>query len=391
MRAVQPCFARVKGAPMKKILATVLTVLLALVLAASCGTPTPDGPTEKRSVELSQLYDGQTGQFSLDGHLPGTGRSVLEGAAGYLPDETVLFEGQPATVAYSYDQDSLTGAAFAFDTREMDASQWVETASRLYTLLDGALEGLAECTEGEPGNESGGTCSWYAGPPGGRAMLRFLSTPPTEETAGVLRVEIVSDYGDYQAVSDDYLAQFRPADETMVRVADWVPGIFVELKYATADNFIGQVIYDFTDAWLRFGTVEKLMRIQEALRSQGYSLKVYDAFRPVKAQFKLWEAVPDPVFVANPYKGYSTHSRGNTVDLTLVTLDGQPVEMPTPFDTFSDQADHDYSDVSEEAARNATLLENALLAEGFHTNPHEWWHYYDSISYPVAKDFDPGA
>ena len=326
---------------MKKALAAVLPVLLALVLAASCGAPPPDDQTEKRTVKLSQLYDGQTGQFSLDGHLPGTGRSVIEGAAGYLPDEPDLFEGRPATTSYSYNQDDLTGAAFVLDTREMDQDQWVEAASSLYTLFSGTLEGLTEYTEGEAGNESGGTCSWYAGPPGGRAMLRFLSAPPTESEPGVLRVEIVSDYGDDQAVSDAYLAQFAPADDAMVRVADWVPGIFVELKYATADNFIGQVIYDFTDAWLRFGTVEKLMRIQESLRAQGYSLKVYDAFRPVRAQFKLWEAVPDPVFVANPYKGYSTHSRGNTVDLTLVTLDGQPVEMPTPFDTFSDQADHD--------------------------------------------------
>ena len=375
---------------MKKILTAVLPILLTLTFAASCGTPSPDNQTEKRTVAISQLYDGQAGAFSLDGHLPGTGRGVLEGAAGYLPDEPVLFEGRPATVAYSYDQDLLTGAAFVLDTREMDKAQWAEAASSLYTLLGGALEGLTGYTEGEPGNESGGVCAWYSGPPGGRALLRFLSTPPAGDAAAVLRIEIVSDYGDYQAVSDAYLAQFRPADDAMVRVADWVPGIFVELKYATADNFIGQVIYDFTDAWLRFGTVEKLMRIQEALRAQGYSLKVYDAFRPVKAQFKLWEAVPDPVFVANPYKGYSTHSRGNTVDLTLVTLDGQPVDMPTPFDTFSDQADHDYSDVSEEAARNATLLENALFAEGFRTNPYEWWHYYDSASYPVAKDFDPG-
>ena len=114
----------------------------------------------------------------------------------------------------------------------------------------------------------------------------------------------------------------EPADETLVTVTDYIPGIFVELKYATEDNFTGQVIYGFTDARLRYGTVKKLARVQAALLEQGYSLKIWDACRPVSAQFALWEVCPDPVYVANPNKGYSSHSRGNTVDVTLVLSDG---------------------------------------------------------------------
>jgi zinc D-Ala-D-Ala dipeptidase len=178
-------------------------------------------------------------------------------------------------------------------------------------------------------------------------------------------------------------------DDEMVNVSDWIPSAYVGLMYATNDNFTGQVIYDFSSAYLRYGTVKKLIDVQKKLNQQGYSLKICDAFRPVSAQFKLWEVVPDPNFVADPYHGYSTHSRGNTVDVTLVTITGDPVEMPTEVDTFSRLADRDYSDVSEVAAKNALLLQNIMVDAGFKTNSKEWWHYYDEVSYPVAMDFIP--
>jgi zinc D-Ala-D-Ala dipeptidase len=170
-------------------------------------------------------------------------------------------------------------------------------------------------------------------------------------------------------------------------MADWIPSVFV--VNATSENFTGEVIYEFSSAYLRYGTVKKLFDVQKKLNQQGYSLKICDAFRPVSAQFKLWEVVPDPNFVADPYHGYSTHSRGNTVDVTLVTTTGDPVEMPTEVDTFSPLADRDYSDVSEEAASNAMILQNAMVEAGFKTSSMEWWHYYDTISYPVSTDFVP--
>ena len=92
-------------------------------------------------------------------------------------------------------------------------------------------------------------------------------------------------------------------DEMFVRIRDYIPDIVVELKYATADNFTGQIIYDFEDAFLRYGTVKKLRAVQDALREQGLSLKIWDAFRPVSAQFRLWEVYPDATFVANPQTG----------------------------------------------------------------------------------------
>lgn len=175
----------------------------------------------------------------------------------------------------------------------------------------------------------------------------------------------------------------KTKDDDLVRVRDFIPSVYVELKYASEDNFTGRVIYDFDDAYLRYGTVKKLIQVQNELIELGYFLKIWDAYRPVRAQFVLWDICPDPAYVADPNKGYSNHSRGNTVDVTLVKSDGTEVIMPTGFDDFTAKADRDYSDVSEEAANNALLLENIMSAHGFNCYFGEWWHFSDSTHYAV--------
>lgn len=179
-----------------------------------------------------------------------------------------------------------------------------------------------------------------------------------------------------------------PSDDDLVLVADYIPGIFVELKYSTAENFTGNVIYDFSDAYLRYGTVKKLALVQEQLAEQGCALKIWDAYRPISAQHALWQACPDPVYVVNPNTSFSSHSRANTVDVTLVLSDGSDIEMPTDFDDFSSLADRDYSDVPAVAALNAKLLEEAMLDNGFKGYSEEWWHFSDNDKYPVMTDFD---
>lgn len=177
----------------------------------------------------------------------------------------------------------------------------------------------------------------------------------------------------------------EPADDELVQVLDHIPSIYIELKYAAEDNFTGAVVYDFTDAYLRYGTVKKLAEVQTELLAQGYSLKIWDAYRPVDAQFKLWEICPDPVYVADPNTGYSSHSRGNTIDVTLVLADGTEIGMPTGFDDFSALADRDYSDVPADAAENVLILENMMKDHGFKCYSKEWWHYSDSRTYPVVQ------
>ena len=174
-------------------------------------------------------------------------------------------------------------------------------------------------------------------------------------------------------------------DSTLVPVTDYIPTITADLRYATEANFTGQVIYDFTRPYLRWGTVKKLMAVQRELNALGYGLLIWDGYRPPAAQFKLWEIVPDGNFVANPYTGFSSHSRGNTVDVTLVKLSGEAVEMPSDFDEFAAIADRDYSDVSDTAAANARLLEATMEAHGFKGYWNEWWHYSDTVTYDVIE------
>ena len=181
----------------------------------------------------------------------------------------------------------------------------------------------------------------------------------------------------------------EPGDEDFVKITDYIPGARQELFYATDRNFTGQVIYSFEDAYLRYGTVKKLMAVSKDLETLGLYLKIWDGFRPVSAQFTLWEVCPDPTYVANPNVGYSSHSRGNTVDLTLVDENGEELEMPTGFDDFSAKADRDYSDCTEVAASNAQILEILMEKHGFTGYAGEWWHYSDTVSYPVAEGFEP--
>lgn len=179
--------------------------------------------------------------------------------------------------------------------------------------------------------------------------------------------------------------------DAFARVLDYIPTASQELVYATEENFTGHRIYDFVEVYLRYGTVKKLMLVAQELEQQGLYLKIWDGFRPVSAQFKLWEIYPNSTYVANPNKGYSNHSRGNAVDLTLVDAQGNELEMPTEFDDFSGKADRNYTDATPEAAANAKLLEDTMQKYGFKGYYGEWWHFNDTDTYPVEREFEPMA
>ena len=165
----------------------------------------------------------------------------------------------------------------------------------------------------------------------------------------------------------------EPEDDEYVLVKKYMPDIYVELMYATENNFTGVRIYDFTDAYLRYGTVKKLANVQKELKEQGYRLKIWDAYRPFEAQQKLWEVYPDPNYVANPANGMKKHNLGGTVDITMVAADGSVISMPTEFDDFSLKADRNYSDIEdEEAVKNVMILQNAMENNGFTGYQGEW-------------------
>ena len=154
-----------------------------------------------------------------------------------------------------------------------------------------------------------------------------------------------------------------------------VPGLVVELPYATTDNFLGKAVYPEGARCLLLPAVaERLASAARALAARGFRLKAWDCYRPVHVQWAMWKLVPRRGYVADPHSG-SHHNRGAAVDVTLVTLDGAPVEMPTPYDTFGPAAHHGSSAGTAEARGHREALRQAMVDAGFRPNRMEWWHY----------------
>jgi zinc D-Ala-D-Ala dipeptidase len=163
--------------------------------------------------------------------------------------------------------------------------------------------------------------------------------------------------------------------EPLVEVKPLIPDAVIDLKYATPDNFLKKKVYpDSAKCLLRESVARRLVQAARELRAAGYRLKLFDCYRPLRVQWEMWKILPQPGYVADPRTG-GNHNRGAAVDLTIVTRDGLELEMPTPFDTFTEQAHHGYPGGTEASRRHRELLLKAMESAGFRKNRMEWWHY----------------
>ena len=163
----------------------------------------------------------------------------------------------------------------------------------------------------------------------------------------------------------------------LVEVNRVIPNVVLDIRYATTNNFTGQQLYPSARCFLRPAPAEKLRAVQADLARQGLGLKIYDGYRPLSVQKRMWEVYPHEGYVANPAKG-SRHNRGAAVDLTLVSLTNRmELTMPTPFDDFTPRAHRRAQDLPAEAKQNRDLLEAVMLRHGFVGLPTEWWHFDD--------------
>ena len=159
-----------------------------------------------------------------------------------------------------------------------------------------------------------------------------------------------------------------------------------DIKYATLENFMGKILYYNVPCVIRKGTYNKLCFVQNDLKEMGLQLKIWDAYRPYKVQEEMWEVIQNEKYVSNPSKN-TYHPRGNAVDVTLCDLEGNELEMPTDFDSFSLKAAwSSKDDWNDSARRNAILLKMVMERYGFVTIDSEWWHYNDSEEYDVIFD-----
>lgn len=165
------------------------------------------------------------------------------------------------------------------------------------------------------------------------------------------------------------------------------PTIRLDIRYATADNFLGRAVYPEARAFLQRPAAEALVRAHRRLKTKGYGIVVFDGYRPWSVTKIFWDATPEgkKQFVADPAKG-SRHNRGCAVDLSLYELrTGRMVQMPSEYDEMTERAHPDYRGGSRKARRLRDLLRRAMEREGFTVYEHEWWHfdYKDWSRYPV--------
>jgi zinc D-Ala-D-Ala dipeptidase len=163
-------------------------------------------------------------------------------------------------------------------------------------------------------------------------------------------------------------------EDPILDAAPLVPGLVLEIRYATADNPFHRAVYDTPVFALRRSVALLLARVARSLEPRGLRLVGFDGYRPLSLQKLLWELCPVVGYVAPPERG-SNHNRGSAVDVGLADLEGRRLEMPSDYDEFTERSHHTYEGGSEQARRNRALLRAAMEAETFSANRMEWWHY----------------
>lgn len=163
-------------------------------------------------------------------------------------------------------------------------------------------------------------------------------------------------------------------DTTFVNLKEYSTDFVYDMKYATEDNFLKAKVYDCAECYLRLKTVKALIDANKEFLKKGYRIKLFDCYRPLAIQKRMWKIVPNPEYVADPAKG-SIHNRGGAVDITLVDKNGKELDMGTPFDFFGVEAGHNYLNLSKKVKNNRRFLKKIMTRHNFKSLDSEWWHY----------------
>lgn len=199
-------------------------------------------------------------------------------------------------------------------------------------------------------------------------ILFFVSMQLNAQTKSEYGVEVIEDVSTYQVQVEE-----NPKMQ-LVNLKD-LKGIYFDIRYATKNNFVGEVVYPSPDAFARKQVAEALQKANSIFAKKGLAIKIFDAYRPYSATVQFYELVEDTTYVASPYSG-SRHNRGCAVDLTLVDKEtGEDLNMPTSYDHFTEKAHPTFMDLEEEQINNRQLLIEVMESVGFKVYPYEWWHF----------------
>lgn len=184
-------------------------------------------------------------------------------------------------------------------------------------------------------------------------------------------------------LSLDALGQSGPAKQKDKRDADLIElsklskTIKLDIRYATANNFVGRAVYPEARAFLQRPAAVALVRVHRMLKKEGLGIVIFDGYRPWTITKLFWDVVSEDKrkYVADPAKG-SKHNRGCAVDLSIYELEtGNLMAMPSGFDEFTERASPDYKGGNDHERANRDKLRRMMEAEGFTVNPNEWWHF----------------
>ncbi len=165
-------------------------------------------------------------------------------------------------------------------------------------------------------------------------------------------------------------------EKELVDLEKFIPGIVLDVRYATTHNFTGAKVYNLAKAYARKPVAEALKQAQADFKKLGYGIKVYDAYRPYSATVKFYELMKgDTTYVANPYKG-SRHNRGCAIDMTLVDLKtGKELQMPTEWDAMQKESWPSTAVADPTIRKNRETIISVMEKNGFKVYVTEWWHY----------------
>ena len=212
------------------------------------------------------------------------------------------------------------------------------------------------------------------------------------EVVQKIRAGVQADQGRLRAAALSAKPPTEPAPKRAFDLVDLTsvdPGIKLDIRYASSNNFIGFPLYERPAAYMQRPAADALGRVERALAPKGYGLLIHDAYRPWFVTKMFWDATPESshVFVADPAQG-SRHNRGCAVDLTLYDLKtGRAVEMTGRYDEMSPRSYADYVGGTSRQRWLRALLRQAMEAQGFVVYPEEWWHfdYKDWNDYAIGN------
>ncbi|MCU0418153.1 MAG: M15 family metallopeptidase [Cyclobacteriaceae bacterium] len=200
-------------------------------------------------------------------------------------------------------------------------------------------------------------------------------------STSVLIAQTVSPYGLRTTRLAAYQASVvRNPNMELLDLEKVVPGLVLDIRYATENNFMRKRMYTLAKAYARKPVAQALARVQAELKTEGLGLKIFDAYRPYSVTVAFYESYRDTTYVASPYRG-SRHNRGCALDLTLIDLaTGKELTMPTAFDSFEKAAWPSTPVADPVIRKNRDMLIRVMEKYGFRVNASEWWHF-DFIGY----------